>query len=136
MPQNIIFCGGLIFLFFFIMLWALPDGCNHDYSNIYQSGCHTARFYGITCTPGQDCWNHWPHDHSPGNNGILLMFFIFGILLIFIFCWPFEPDVPPVHIDYNNNRRKRRVVVYRPPVSYENNKRQKNNSTVYGYPMR
>ena len=76
---------GIIFLLFIFSLVLLPDGC-HDETNMYYSGCHTARFYGVTCTPNVDCWDHWPHDHSPGQNGSYFAFLVFMIFLGSIFC--------------------------------------------------
>jgi hypothetical protein len=76
---------GIVFLLFIFALALLPDGC-HNETNMYYSGCHTARFYGVTCTPNVDCWDHWPHDHSPGPNGSYFAFLVFAVFLGSIFC--------------------------------------------------
>ena len=93
--------GIFIFLFIF-MLVLLPSGC-HDETNMYYSGCHTARFYGVTCTPNVDCWDHWPHDHSPGTNGSLFGLIIFILFFGSTFCIFVIDDDGWLHTGINNN---------------------------------
>ena len=73
---------GLIFFSFIMLLVVLPDAC-YDMDHDYYNHCHNARNYHVTCDPDTDCWNNWPHDHAPGSNGIILIFFL---IIPVIFC--------------------------------------------------
>ena len=73
---------GLIFFSFIMLLVVLPDAC-YDTGHDYYDHCHNARHYHVTCDPDTDCWNNWPHDHAPGSNGIILIFFL---IIPVIFC--------------------------------------------------
>lgn len=73
---------GLIFFSFIMLLVFLPGAC-YDMDHDYYDHCHSARNYHVTCDPDTDCWHNWPHDHAPGSNGIILIFFL---IIPVIFC--------------------------------------------------
>lgn len=106
---------GIIFFIFILMLAWLPDGC-HDETNMYYSGCHTARFYGVTCTPNVDCWDHWPHDHSPGTNGSYFGLIIFILFFGSIFCIFFIEDDGIMYETHDHVARPRNFNYVKDPI--------------------
>lgn len=92
-----------IFVLLFLLIILMPSQCNNSSSTLYGH-CDNMRYYGITCTPDNNCW--YNVHYAPGPNGAAILFILMLCFVSFFICFPTTNDYVAIG---EKPRRKKRI---------------------------